>query len=194
MKTIICITLIFQLFVSISASANTCTPTVSKGNILVEIINGDGKTVYSEQHQVRNEKKYSGLISSSKIYKLLKYDKSGKIKVDKSKFKLAAGGTTTKATKKDGSAIAKIGGCPISEVTLFTRLGKQKDPFVHKDVLMKAMTSKVKVVSQGNNTQTIKPKTTSITSFAALKTTFVVDSSIRNQGGLDSLKYSFHPN
>lgn len=134
MKIIFSIALVLYYAFSSNAFAANCKPVVANGKVKVEIIDASGRSVYSENHEIRNDKKYSGFISSSKMYNLLQYDKSGKIKREKSKVNIASGGTTTKFAKNDGSAVAKIGGCPLSEINLFTRLGKQKQPFVHSDV------------------------------------------------------------
>ena len=132
------------------AFAGNCTPEVKNKRVLVELVNEQGKTIYSETLKVRKKKKYAGLIVSEQALNTLTKNGSGNIKIGKPKFKLSLGGNVTKISKKGDTTLAIIGGCPISKLKFYSKMGSKKKPFVHLDVVSLAAKSQI-VVEQNNN-------------------------------------------
>ncbi len=131
------------VFISSSIHAANCIPKVTDKKVTVEYFDGNGNLVRSETHKVRSKKKYKGFVSNEKAFKKLKKDKTGNIKIKSSKLDIKSGGMTTKVSKKDGTSLARIGGCPVSKLKFYKRIGKEKFPFIHKSLIEAA--SKVEV-------------------------------------------------
>ena len=127
--------LFFLLVFSSSVHAANCVPTVVDKKVVIEYLDGEGDVIHSEEHRVRSKKKYDGLVSNAEALKVLGTDLSGKIKIRGSKLDMKSGGMTTKVSKRDGTAIARIGGCPVSKLKFFARIGSKKSPFIHKSVI-----------------------------------------------------------
>ncbi len=139
------LTILF-LFTS-SAQAANCVPEIIDKKVVVEYLDGLGNVVRSESHRVRSKKKYKGLVSNSKAFKRLEKDKTGKIKIKGSELDFESGGLTTKVSKRDGTALARIGGCPVSKLKFYKKLGEQKSPFIHKSLIKEAAKASVKSTS-----------------------------------------------
>jgi hypothetical protein len=138
------------VFFSSSIHAANCIPKVTDNKVTIEYFDGEGNIVHSETHKVRSKKKYKGLVSNDKAFKELVKDTTGNIKIRSSKLELKSGGMTTKVSKKDGTSLAKIGGCPVSKLKFYKRIGKQKSPFIHKSLIKAA--SKAEVQPASNET------------------------------------------
>jgi flagellar hook assembly protein FlgD len=127
--------LIILAFFSSSIYASNCTPKVSENRVTVEYFDGNGNLVRSESHKVRSKGKYKGLVSNDKAFKKLEKDETGNIKIRSSKLDVLSGGMTTKVSKRDGTSLARIGGCPVSKLKFYKKIGKEKSPFVHESIL-----------------------------------------------------------
>lgn len=123
------------VFFSSSIYASNCIPKVSDKRVIVEYFDGQGNLVRSESHKVRSKKKYEGLVSNDQAFKKLEKDETGNIKIRSSKLDIVSGGMTTKVSKRDGTSLAKIGGCPVSKLEFYKKIGKEKSPFVHESII-----------------------------------------------------------
>lgn len=138
------------VFFSSSIHAANCIPKVTDKKVTVEYFDGNGNLVRSEAHKVRSKTKYKGLVSNEKAFKKLKKDKTGNIKIRSGKLDIKSGGMTTKVSKIDGTSLARIGGCPVSKLKFYKRIGKEKPPFIHMSLIEAA--SKVEVQPTSNKT------------------------------------------
>lgn len=130
-----CGLLIILVFFSSSIYASSCIPKVTDKRVIVEYFDGNGNIIRSESHKVRSKKKYEGLVANDKAFEKLEKDETGNIKVRSGKLDFISGGMTTKVSKKDGTSLAKIGGCPVSKLKFYKKIGKEKSPFVHKSII-----------------------------------------------------------
>lgn len=144
---------LFQLIILNTSYANaSCSPVIgSDGLVQVEILDANDKVIYSKKHNIINEDRYKGFVSDAGVgIKLKSKENATKIQ-SKSLIHFKAKGTYTKANRKDGSAIALIGGCPLVEISLLTTLKRKKEPFIHSNVLQAVERLTISV-----NTQTDK--------------------------------------
>ncbi|MCP5004870.1 MAG: hypothetical protein GY941_13145 [Planctomycetes bacterium] len=142
--------LVLIAFFSSSIFAANCIPKVLANKVTVEYFDGNGNLVHTELHKVRTKKKYKGLASNGKALKGFKNDNTGKIKVKSGKLDIISGGLTTKVSKRDGTSLARIGGCSVSKLKFYSKIGKEKSPFIHKSLIEAVL--KVEVQSQSNKT------------------------------------------
>ena len=149
--------LVILVFFSSSIHAANCIPKVTGKKIIVEYFDGNGDLVRSESHKVRSKKKYKGLVYNEKVFEKLVKDTTGNIKIKNGKLDLKIGGITTKVSKRDGTSLAKIGGCPVSKLKFVKKIGSKKSPFIHKSLI--EVTSKAAVQHTTDETlpSTTKP-------------------------------------
>lgn len=139
---------VILVFFSSSIQAANCVPQVTDKKVTVEYLDGNGKVVRSETHKVRSKKKYKGLVSNRKALKKLIKDKTGKIKIKDGKLDLESGGMTTRVSKKDGTVLARIGGCPVTKLKFFEKIGSKKSPFIHVSLIEAASKAPAQTTAQ----------------------------------------------
>lgn len=156
------------------ALADGCVPKSGNGKTLVEIIDGSGKVVYAKEHKINEEDKYKGFVSDTGVSLILrKKENESKLNL-KSSIHIKAKGAYVKASRKDGAAVAIIGGCPIREISLLSTFKKTKEPFIHGQVIVYAMNENTNTsyAAPSNtrkpnvavtNSQPIKPSSTVVT-------------------------------
>ncbi len=147
------------VFFAPSIHAENCVPEIKDKRVVIEYFDGKGNLVRLETHRVRSKKKYDGMVSNRYALDRLKKDKTGKIKVKSGKFDLKSGGITTRISRKDGGILAKIGGCPVSKLKFYDRIGKEKSPFIHRSIIAAATTTVVAPVASESVKPSQQPKT-----------------------------------
>ncbi len=157
MKYLFILTLVFSQL----AHGETCTPEVINNHVTIEIINEQGQVIDSTSYRVSKNKKYKGMMGNDKALNLLKKSKLANVEFGNAKFSLSAGGSTTRVANAAGLGLAKIGGCTVSSLNFFTRIGKPKKPFIYFDTLNNLPNVAVSNPSEqqrlvSNSTQTVE--------------------------------------